>query len=524
MKKVIFNDDASPLWDVQPGNAVNSLKELIDRVIDNVPVDIYTIECALPDMCEYQTKAGEVVGVRLGKEAEKKHQRLRGVRALKVEGTDHLSVYVDHLHSRNIKCLAEVRMSDTHHPLSADSHGCPLFTLEHQDWIIKRNDGAPEVAMDYSVPEVREHRLAIIRELIENYDIDGIELNFNRWGKHFNRNEAREKIPVMTFYVGKVREMLDAAGKIKGKKLLLGVWMMSTVEECLNAGCDPEAWVKNSWIDFLVTGDYNCTVPDLPIEQFAGFCKGRCDLYAQMGDLCGGVWRNKPVITGRGLAQDPGKTGYASICLDNAEARGAAKNHYHWGADGIAFWNIACCTGSRGKKTGPEQRARMFEWMNQAIDPEKVDKNPRIYHYLPLYKGMEKLKGSKKNYAVVEEMHSPMGAKRGQVLDFTDSDRKVFKFRMADGANGEPVNATLKFRLINWNKKNMLKVDINQHPIPKNEIKLFKDLDNVEIKAYWAEIKLCDFSGFKGDNEIGLSIVSATGVPYMEELIVEIIL
>jgi hypothetical protein len=137
---------------------------------------------------------------------------------------------------------------------------------------------------------------------------------------------------------------------------------------------------------------------------------------------------------------------------------------------------------------------------------------------------MEKLKGSKKNYAVVEEMHSPMGAKRGQVLDFTDSDRKVFKFRMADGANGEPVNATLKFRLINWNKKNMLKVDINQHPIPKNEIKLFKDLDNVEIKAYWAEIKLCDFSGFKGDNEIGLSIVSATGVPYMEELIVEIIL
>ncbi len=28
--------------------------------------------------------------------------------------------------------------------------------------------------------------------------------------------------------------------------------------------------------------------------------------------------------------------------------------------------------------------------------PEKVDKNPRIYHYLPLYKGMEKFEDSKK--------------------------------------------------------------------------------------------------------------------------------
>lgn len=387
--KCVYNDDASTLWDVEPGRAKESLIELINRVVDNVPIDIYTIECALPDMCEYQTKVGEVLGERFGNYEPGLNQRIRGIQALKAEGTDHLSVYLEHLHSRGIKCLAEVRMGDTHHSFSYDSTGCPMFTFNNPEWIIKRDDGIQDVAMDYSIPEVREHRLKIIEELINEYDIDGIELNFNRWGKYFERKEALGKIPIMTEYVGQVRKMLNEVSKRKNKKMQLGVWMMSTVEECLNAGCDPETWAKNDMIDFLVVADYNYSYPNLKVEEFAAFCKGHCKLYAQMGDMLGGVWKGKPEIHDRGLASIPGEKGYNSMILTNEEARACAANHYRWGADGIAFWNIACSIGTRGAKVGPEQRSRMLDWMNEVINPQKLFHQPRTYHYLPLYKGMK---------------------------------------------------------------------------------------------------------------------------------------
>ena len=50
--------------------------------------------------------------------------------------------------------------------------------------------------MDYSYPEVRAHRLAIMRELAEQDEIDGLDLDFCRWAKHFPRDQGFEKAPI----------------------------------------------------------------------------------------------------------------------------------------------------------------------------------------------------------------------------------------------------------------------------------------------------------------------------------------
>ena len=41
--------------------------------------------------------------------------------------------------------------------------------------------------MDYSVEAVRDHRFEILRELAMRREVDGLELNFIRWGKFFVR-------------------------------------------------------------------------------------------------------------------------------------------------------------------------------------------------------------------------------------------------------------------------------------------------------------------------------------------------
>jgi hypothetical protein len=236
---------------------------------------------------------------------------------------------------------------------------------------------------------------------------------------------------------------------------------MSTVDECLNAGCDPEAWVNNGWIDYLVMGDYNYSCLGLKVESFAAFCKGKCELYTQMGDMAGGCWKDAPKVTGRSSAMSPGKEGYYGMLLNNHEARAIANNHYHWGTDGIAFWNICCHIGTRGKGTGPEYRGRMFEWMNSVIYPERCRTESRTYHYVPFYKGFGKFKGIK-NYAVAEEFCSPMGAVRGKTVELTTiEERSIFDFRMADGVDGTPVNGKLRFRIMNWSEASELQADIN---------------------------------------------------------------
>jgi len=523
--KVLYNDDSTELWDVEPGRAVESLKELIDRVVDNVPIDIYAIECALPDMCEYETKVGEVVGRRFTPPHPPSRQRCRGIDALRAEGTDHLSVYVEHLHDRGIQCVAEMRMSDTHHRrVAPDEYGCPVFTLEHPKWVIKRDDGVEEVAMDYSYPEVREHRLAILTELANDYDTDGLELNFIRWGKHFEKDKGREKASIMTEHIANIRRMLDAAAKRRGSdRLLLGVRMPSTIEECWLEGADVRTWVENGWIDYVVAAEYNDTWPGTRVDEFVPFCKGRCEVYAQMGNIIGSSWKGKPVITGRGeyLANDR-EPGYVSMRINNEEARGAAANYSAWGADGISFWNISCSTGTRGKgnEIGPEHRARMFAWMNEAIDPARVEAGKRTYHYVPLYKGLQE---SKSNYFYHGNLQSPLGGVRSQVLEFPAEDRgkrKAFRFRMADGRNGEKLAGTLRFRVLHCGQDAEVTVDVNGTVVEADKIGRTVDPANEDVGASWFELSLEDCPALRGDKELGLTCMGEGGdkVPYMEEL------
>ena len=74
---------------------------------------------------------------------------------------------------------------------------CPRSSRANKQYAIKRSDDIYGVALDYSYPEER--------------DIDGLELNFIRWAKHFERDRGREKAPIMTAFVREIRGMLDRA-------------------------------------------------------------------------------------------------------------------------------------------------------------------------------------------------------------------------------------------------------------------------------------------------------------------------
>lgn len=524
--KVAYNDDAGLLFTLQPGTAIETIHKFLDWTTERIPIDYWALLSACPDVCYYRTQAGEIIGQRI--EPEQRNDDTRGLDLLLQEGTDLLEVYIDHLHRKGIKVLPEIRMSDTHHRDHLwEIEGCPIFSIEHPQYAIKRPDGIKGVALDYSYPEVREHRLAIMRELAEERNIDGLELNFIRWAKHFERDLGREKAPIMTEFVAEIRSVLtDAAEKRGVEPLILGARVPSTINEGLLVGCDVVAWIRHGYLDYVIPSEPNCTWPGLNVEQFAEPARGtNCEVYAQMGDMIGGGWTGKPEPEDRPVGKSPVWRGYHSMLNTPEEARAAAYNYYTSGAQGIGFWNIPNNFNpiGYGRANDHNQYERMRSWIQEVIDLDRVKAGTRRYHYLPIYK--DDWTNQRANYKYRESGRSTHGEFKGKTLYFNEGmhgTRQTYPFRMADGRNGSALRGTLRFRMIHCVGDDRFDTDINGTAVAPDKIRRSVNTSDPDMNWTWLEINLGDCPQFRFDNELGITWQSEADhglkVPYMEEL------
>lgn len=535
--RTVYTADTQSLMEAPAIGTADFVRAWVQRETAKVPITTYVQDAALPDMCMYDSKVGEVFGDRFGNDLARlktptdRNQAL-AIRALRQEGTDVLRIVAQTLRPRGIEVLAGVRMSDTHHgQIAFDVPLCPRFTIDHPEWVIRQPDGrGNETAMDYSIPGVREHRLAILRELAARPELDGLELNFIRWGKHFPRDQGAAKAPVMTEFVGRVRALLDMAASSRGaKRPVLGVRVPEGLRECWLAGVDIEAWVRNGWIDYVVASPYNESTPQLAVDEFRRVTQGRTQLLVSMGDMIGGVSSEPPRITGRGLAQF--KESYAGLLMTPAEARAMAGNFYAWGADGIAFWNVGTKMGLGGGKLGLSpaqaraQQERIWSWMNAALDRQGIEREERHYHFLPLHKWATIPAPPIRNYAWYGQGQSPLGTLTTQILQFPTSEtgiRKAYRFRMADGRDGRGVTALVRFKIFHLDAADAIEVDLNGRPMGAADVRRsMLDATALGLPGVQFELALTNWPYFQGDNVLGLIVHHRTNraaVPYLEEL------
>ncbi|MEO2034713.1 MAG: alpha/beta hydrolase family protein [Planctomycetaceae bacterium] len=506
------------------------VKAWLDKEAEAVPFSTYVFLAATPDICTFDSQAGETYGDRFGPGYSEGWAG--GIRSLRAEGTDALKVVTEHMHAKGKEVLAAIRMSDTHHrSLDPDNPGCPKFAMEHPQLVIKQPDGRTnETALDYSHEEVREHRLAIMREIAQQYDVDGLELNFARWAKHFPRDQGRKKAPIMTKYVGQIREMLDAAAVQRRRDhLTLGVRVPESIAACWLAGVDIETWVRRGWIDYVVITTWNNTDPQLPVDQFTRFTKpAGVDTIAVMGNMIGSIYRGPPSILDRPIAMSAKHkpNSYLGMLLTESEARGAAANYYTWGADSISFWNVGIHFG--GEVTAvPEQQARITSWTQAVKSKESVFAGPRTYRYLPMGKGISSRKPPARNYPWYDEGRSPLGHINSQVLTFDQEHtgkQLVFPFRMADGAGGEKLSGQLTFWIYYLLETDEIDIAINGKLVDPAKIKRNPaGKRRGGLRGQRLEISLADCPPFRGDNQLGLTLKEKPAVdqgepPYLEEL------
>ena len=545
--KVVYNEDGDLISCLEPGKAADQMRHYLNWTLDRIPIDIYESHSALPDVCFYNSKVGEVLGQRMieelnayvkehpwdrasvGKPPFNQARISRGLQLIFQEGADPLDLHVEVMHRRGVKLLAEMRMGDTHQRnFDLTDPLVPQFAADHPEYVIKRPDKITSVALDYSFAQVREYRMAILREMAEEHEVDGLCLNFMRWAKYFERDKGREKAPIMTEFVGQIHRMLDEAAKKRGcGRLMLGVRVLSTINECFGAGLDVSAWIKRGYVDYVTVCEHNCSWPALNVEAVVSATEGTdCEIYGQMGDMIGGAWQGKPEPEERGIAKAPFWSGYTGMLNTPEEARAIAHNLYSWGAKGIGLWNIPNNFNSFGVgKSGrlPGQQDRILSWITEVIDTERVQAGKRRYHYVPIYK--RDYHGADRNYKYLESLRSQHGEFKGKTLYFNEGltgVRQAYPFRIADGRNGEPLRGTLRFRILHCLDQDRFDVDINGTSIAPNHLSRKADANDPELPWTWVEMDLANCPQLQGDNKLGLTWQSRVdhglNVPYMEEL------
>ena len=253
-------------------------------------------------------------------------------------GADPLAVAIEACRQRDIEVFYTIRMNDIHDNFwyemlsewkkdnpelllgkRADKEGHPFSDPRHV-WTLA----------DFARKEVRDRMVAIVADIPDRYDVDGIDLDFLRHPAYFQ--ETRDRKPVtgehmagLTDMVAGIRRAVLAASKRKKKPILLSARVLPTLELNRHQGFDVEQWVKRGYVDFIaIGGGYDPFT--MPVQ----------DLIAR-----GHEWGIPVYVCGSSSGMRPGAGVTGSRIGGTIECwRAFAANAWHAGADGLMTFNL----------------------------------------------------------------------------------------------------------------------------------------------------------------------------------------
>lgn len=185
-------------------------------------------------------------------------------------GTDPLRVMTDFGRRHGIEVFWSFRLNDTHDGSGAD-YGPIMFRAnrlkrEHPEWLIGTPQQKPKFgawsAVDFTRPEIRERAFRFVEEVCQNYDVNGVEIDFFRHPVFFKRAAQAgaecndEERRLMTELMSRIRAMTEAEGLRRGRPMLVAMRVPDSVEYCRAIGLDLSRWLEAGLVDLLITSGY----------------------------------------------------------------------------------------------------------------------------------------------------------------------------------------------------------------------------------------------------------------------------
>lgn len=185
---------------------------------------------------------------------------------IQVRGNDMIQDCIDVCRENDVGFFLSFRLNDAHHVTgerTAENSNVAFdaeIVVDHPEYQIGfvPSYNRTEVVLDFRHREVVENRLKLIRELIENYEIDGMELDFTRRYCLFNvdKTTEEERLEIMVGMIREVRKMLDEATERDGRYRDLSVRIPVWDEYYGDMGIDLRAYAEAGVTVFNLTGSY----------------------------------------------------------------------------------------------------------------------------------------------------------------------------------------------------------------------------------------------------------------------------
>lgn len=186
-------------------------------------------------------------------------------------GTDSLQMASEYCRTNGLEIFLSIRFNDTHDAAGSLENPNPLFPefkRRNPDCLMGRGpekDVRPPFcnwsAVDFAQEKVREHMKRFMRQLVENYDVDGVEYDFNRHMQLFktvaNGAEAtQDELDLMTGFMRELREITEAAGRKKNRPIVVAMRAPDSVGYCRAVGIDLERWFADGLVDIWIGAGY----------------------------------------------------------------------------------------------------------------------------------------------------------------------------------------------------------------------------------------------------------------------------
>lgn len=111
----------------------------------------------------------------------------------------------------------------------------------------------PRIACAYNFahPEVRAERLAIIEEVCDRYDADGLEID-DYVRVYFKPAEVKQNTAILTDFMRDVRDPLNRIGREHGHQMCLAARVQPLEAANFAVGMDVRTWVSEKLVDLLI--------------------------------------------------------------------------------------------------------------------------------------------------------------------------------------------------------------------------------------------------------------------------------
>lgn len=357
-------------------------------------------------------------------------------------GLNQIKIMRDRCRKHGMQFLVCLRMNDR--------HGISQKAKFYVENPALRLPGYPG-GLDYKHARVRNKVVAFVAEVLKRFDVDGIELDYMRWCHMFDSSEAVENAPLLTDMTRKIRSVLDAAAKTRGrKKLLLSARIPQTFFECRRLGFDVKAWVQERLVDYICPSDFFFSDFNIAVDQYVALCRGTgCKVFPTIHPL---IQVNHPEN------------------IEPEHYRALARGFFASGAAGLSIYNYQYnwrrwTGGTRGLVDG---WPKTLSWLTELKKPDGLDSRSREYLFVPLW-----------------QIYSPSGVAKAQRIAF---ERK-------DGAKGDAIGLrlfetnpkptrtlTLEFKSRGQAESDRLALEINGHAIPADSVSRTFDADGQNAK------------------------------------------